>query len=179
MQIRLKDYASQVKVKTRRYGADKREFLDAYVDQLVQMGFLIDMPTADWHAAPLIVPKPGSKAKWRMTVDTRPVNAATIQEAWPMPHLEAEINDFKGSTCFASIEFVSGYWQLPLAKESWTCCGVVTPTGIRASTRVLPGLTNSGAHFQRSVEPCFSELRSNLKAWLDDFSLHAKDETSY
>lgn len=36
--------------------------------------------------------------------------------------------------------------------------------------------SNSGAHFQRSVEPCFEELRRNLKAWLDDFSLHAKGE---
>lgn len=93
-----------------------------------------------------------------------------------MPHLEAEINDFKGSKCFASIDFVSGYWQLPLAEDSWTCCGVVTPNGVLVSKRVLPGLTNSGAHFQRSVEPCFAELRMNLKAWLDDFSLYGKEE---
>ncbi len=55
---------------------------------------------------------------------------------------------------------------------------MVTPTGVAASTRVLPGLANAVSHFQGNVEPCFTELRENLKAWLDDFSLHAPDETT-
>lgn len=93
-----------------------------------------------------------------------------------MPHIEAEINDFRGSTCFASIDFVSRYWQLPLSKKSWPNCGVITLTGVCISKRVLPGLTNAGAHFQRNVEPCFAGLRKNLKAWMDDFSLHGKME---
>lgn len=176
MVIRTKKDSNPVKVRSRRYDTEKRQFLDKYVKELIDMGFWTEMPTADWQAAPLIVPKPNSRANWRFTVDTRPVNAATIEEAWPMPHIEAEINDFPGSKFFASLDFVSGYWQLLLAEESWTNCGVVTPTGVCASKRVLPGLTNAGAHFQRSVEPCFAELKKNLKAWLDDFSLHAETE---
>eukprot|EP00171_Calliarthron_tuberculosum_P002686 IDg2686t1 len=77
-----------------------------------------------------------------------------------------------------SLDFVSGYWQLPLDPESWGKCGVVTPLGVAASTRVLPGLANAVSHFQSNVEPCFAELRDNMKAWLDDFSLHATEETT-
>lgn len=86
------------------------------------MGFRIHMPTAEWQAAPLLVPK-NSKARFRVTVDTRPVNSATVPESWPIPHLEAEMSDFHGSTVFAGIAFVSGYWQLPLAEDSWTKFG--------------------------------------------------------
>ena len=176
MHTRLKQEQDSVKVRSRRYSPEKRRFLDKYVEELIDMSFWTKMPTADWQAAPLIVPKPGSKANWRLTMDARPVNAATINESWQMPHLEAEINDFRGSKCFASIDFVSGYWQLPLHEDSWTKCGVVTLTGVCASKRMLPGLSNASAHFQRSVEPCFAELRDNLKAWLDDFNLHANKE---
>lgn len=98
MKIRLKPEKNPVKVRSRRYDFEKRAFLDKDVEKLIEMGFWKPMPTADWQAAPLIVPKPNSKAKWRRTVDTGPVNADTIEESWPMPHLETEINDFRGSS---------------------------------------------------------------------------------
>ena len=72
------------------------------------------MPTAEWQAAPLLVPKPGSKAKLRMAVDLRPVNAVTVKESLPMPHLDSEMQDFAGSKFFAILDFVSAYLQLPL-----------------------------------------------------------------
>ena len=84
------------------------------------MDFVQNMPTAEWQAAPLLVAKPESKERFRMAVDQRPVNAATIKEVWPMPHLDSEVSGFAGSTCFASLEFVSGYWQLPFHPESYT-----------------------------------------------------------
>ena len=178
MRVRLQAGYRPVRVKARRYPQDQRQFLDKYVETLKQMGFFIEMPTAEWQAAPLLVPKRGSKAKYRLAVDLRPVNAATTKEAWPMPHLDSEIYDFAGSSYFASIDFVSGYWQLPLHKDSFTACGVITPKGVLASTRVLPGLANATRYFQSTVEPLFSELRDHMKAWLDDFNLHAADEST-
>lgn len=59
------------------------------------MGLLIPNPTADWQIAPHIVPKLKSKAKFRMKIDLRPVNAATKKRAWQMPHLDSEMQDFK------------------------------------------------------------------------------------
>eukprot|EP00171_Calliarthron_tuberculosum_P020891 IDg20891t1 len=112
-----------------------------------------------------------------MTVDLRPVNSATIRESWPMPHLESELQDFRGATCFASIDFVSGYWQLPLHPESYKHCGIITPRGVFVSKRVLQGLTNAVSHFQRSVEPLFASLRNCMKAWLDDFTGFARTES--
>ena len=31
-----------------------------------------------------------------------------------MPHVESEVLDFAGSKFFAVVDFVSGYWHLPL-----------------------------------------------------------------
>ena len=110
-----------------------------------------------------------------MVVDLWPVNSVTVKEAWPMLHTDSEIRDFACSTSFACRDFVSGYWQSPVHPESYTACGIVTPRGVVASTRVPPGLANANAFFQSSVEPLFRTFRAWLKAWLDDFNLHARE----
>lgn len=147
-----------------------------YVKQLVKMGFLLPNRDAEWQSAPHIVPEPNSKVRLRMTIDLRPVSSATTKTAWSMPHLDREMQDFSGSTCFACLEFCSGYWQLPLHPDSFSACGFICPDGVYSSTRVLQGLTNATAHFQSKVEPFFAELIANMKAWLDDFNLHSRDE---
>lgn len=176
MKIELQANKRPVKAKARRYPAKQRAFLNKYVDQLVSMGFLIPNANATWQAAPLLVPKPNSKAQFRLAINLQPVNAATVKEAWPMPHLDSEIHDFAGSTCFATMDFVSGYWQLPIHPDSYEACGIVCPNGTYSSPRTLPGLSNATGYFQSTVEPLFQELRPNIKAWLDDFNLHARSE---
>ena len=176
MRVELDPQKRPVKVKPRRYPPAQRQFLTKYINKLVEMDFLFSNPDADWQAAPLCVPKPGSQSKFRLAIDLRPVNAATIKKAWPMPHLDAEMGDFAGSTCFASLDFCQGYWQLPIHPESYNACGIVAPHGTYSSKRTLPGLTNATAYFQSTVEPLFAEMRSNMKAWLDDFNLFAKEE---
>ena len=111
-----------------------------------------------------------------MTVDLRPVNAATIKESRPMPQFHSEIQDFSGSNCFTSLDLVSGYWQLPLHPDSYSACDVITPRGVVISKRVLQSLANAVSFFQSSIELLFSSLRDYFKAWLDDFSIHSETE---
>lgn len=82
--------------------------MENYIQALLDLGIFTDEIVADWHAAPLIVPKLNSKSPYRMAIELRPVHAATIQKAWPMPNLEAEMLEFARSTCFACLDFVSG-----------------------------------------------------------------------
>lgn len=43
-------------------------------------------------------------------------------------------------------------------------------------TKTLQGARNSGANFQSRVEPFFSHMCHELKAWLDDFALQSPTE---
>lgn len=43
-------------------------------------------------------------------------------------------------------------------------------------TQTQQGARNSGAIFQSRVEPCFTVIRHELKAWLDDFAIQASTE---
>ena len=164
MRVRIEPGNRPARVKARRYPPDQRHFLDKHVDKLREIDFFVEIPMEEWMAALLLVPKHDSKAKLPMAVDLRPMNTATIKEAWPRPHLNSEISDFAGSTCFTISDFVSGYWQQPLHPDFYSLCGVVTTKGLVEFKRVLPGLANATSYFQSTVESLFSELRVNLKA---------------
>lgn len=164
-----------VRVKVRRYPTEQRTFLNNYLTKLAEFGLIKSDSKASWQAAPHLVPK--GKSNWRITIDLRPINAATKSENWPMPNLESELADFSGSSHFASLDFCSAYWQLPLEAQSADACGIVAPQGAFVSTRVLHGLKNATSHFQSTIPPLFSDIQEHMKSWVDDFSLHAKTET--
>lgn len=70
-----------------------------------------------WASAPRIVAKsePGA---YRMTVDTRAVNAVTEPMPWPMHDLEVDSGKLNGSEFYLTLDWWRGYWQLPLHEES-------------------------------------------------------------
>lgn len=106
------------------------------------MKVFIPNPTAEWQAAPRLVPKANSKASFRTTIDLRSVNSATESIAWPMPNIDAKLQDFEGIEFFSIIDFLSGYWQLAVHPRLYGAWGVVTPTGVYYSTTELHGLKN-------------------------------------
>lgn len=171
LKLHIKEGVQPVRAKPRRYPPEKRKFLRNYVAELEKLTLIVPATRTDWVAAPLIVPKK-PPAMYRMTMDYRPVNAATSKSTWPMPYIDAVLQDVRGSKAFAVIDFTSGYWQLPMHPDSQALHAFITPDGVMQPTRTTQGGCNSAANFQACVEPCFSELRDNLLAWLDDFALH-------
>lgn len=113
---------------------------------------------------------------FRLTMDYRLINTATITTAWPMPHIEAVQSDVQGATAFAVIEFCSGYWKLSLHADSQDLHAFMTPNGVVQTTRRTEGGCNLAHNFQACVTPCFATLREHTLAWIEDFVIHARDE---
>lgn len=175
LKIRVKPDACPVRAKPRKYPPEKREFLQRYCDQLGKLGFVKPAQRTEWVAAPLIVPK-NPPAMFRLTMDYRPVNAATLKTTWPMPHIDAVLTELQGARAFANIDFCSGYWQLPLHEDSQHLFSFMTTNGVVQPTRTTQGGCNSAPNFQACVEPCFQQLRKHILAWLDDFIVHEVEE---
>ena len=178
MKIVLKAGAVPFRAKPRRYSIEQRMFIINFIRQAEEFGFVRKNPHAQWVSAPLLVAKAGP-SKFRITFDLRAINAATVPMTWPMPHIESELADMNGCSVFAIIDFVSGYWQLPLEGGSQEYHSILTPIGIYSSTRTLQGGRNGVANFQATVVPCFDSLSSHLKAWLDDFLIHTHSEREH
>lgn len=55
---------------------------------------------------------------------------------------------------------------------------IQTPIGVFTPTCILQGSTDAGNHFQSVTSNSFDEIGDNLLQYLDDFLLHAVDETN-
>lgn len=173
LRINLKPEAQPVRVKLRNYSATQREFMANLVSELMRHGLVYPNPKSCWSSAPLIVPKPGP-ARFRFTVDLRPVNRFTTQHQYPMPILEQELTKLADSRFYANFDFVHSYWQLPLHPESQECQSFITPDGVYSPTRVLHGTTNAVTHLQSSLTLTIPDkLKPNILLWLDDCLLHS------
>lgn len=73
----------------------------------MKLGFMKLAQHPKCVAAPLIVPKK-PRAMLRMTLDYRLVNAATVKITWPMPYVEAKLDETTASKPYAGNDFCSG-----------------------------------------------------------------------
>ena len=70
---------------------------------------------AVWASAAMAAPQKGG---FRLVSDYRVVNKQIEKAPGVMPNQEAEIANFRGSTCFGKLDMLQGYWQMPLAAEA-------------------------------------------------------------
>ena len=168
LKVHVRPDAVPVKCKQRRYSPLHREYLRQHLDDLVAAGLLYPNHRSRWASPPRIVSKkePG---QYRMTVDTRGVNACTEPMHWPMPDLESAPACVEGSSAYLLLDWFRGYWQLPLAEESQELYTVMTDRGLYTPTRVLMGSADAVAYCQGTVQLIFGDLMDRcMLAWLDD-----------
>lgn len=178
LKIVLKGGATPIRVKLRNYSQEQREFLQKLIAELVRCDMVYPNPTASWASAPLLVYKSGP-AKFRFTVDLRPINQFTVQHHFPMPNLEVELTKVSSSRVYATLDLSHGYWQFPLDESSQECQSFITPDGVFTPKRVLHGTTNAVTYLQSTIAHILPmDVRENVLYWLDDILCHAPDEST-
>jgi Reverse transcriptase (RNA-dependent DNA polymerase) len=173
--IKLRDGAEPVRMSARKYAPPQLKFMRDKIRESEELGLVYNNTRAEWASPPLILPKPGPD-QYRMTVDLRVSNASTKPTAWPMPNLQDEMHGLHGSEVFATLNFCQGYWQIPLHNDSQDCQSFITPDAVYTPTRVLHGTRNATQHLQSVLIVMMDDIKSNIKAWLDDCLLHTKTE---
>jgi hypothetical protein len=174
--IRLKEMAKPVKCTQRRYAEPQRNFLQETIRKLEAIGAVVKTARSRWASPALAVPKPGAEG-FRFTVDCSAVNRQTVAVTSAIPHVGAMLQRVEGSNCYASMDLVQAYWQIPLAEETREILSIQTPCGVYSPTRLLQGSTDAGNHFQAVTSDAFAPLEDNLLQYMDDFLLHASYET--
>ncbi|ETV96446.1 hypothetical protein H310_10198 [Aphanomyces invadans] len=107
LRVRVKPGAVPVKCGLRRYPPLYMEYLEGHVAELERAGLVYRNNRSRWACAPRIVPKdPGD---YRMTFDSRPVNACTEPMPWPMPNLDAVLSILAGKSVYFSLDWMKGY----------------------------------------------------------------------
>lgn len=121
----------------------------------------------------MVVPKPGS-AKFRFTVDLRPVNLYTVRYHFPMLNVEQGLIKLADSKYYATFDLSHGYWQFELDEPPRECQSCIMPDEVYTPTCVLHGTTNAKMYIQSTLADLFSDsLLRHALDWLDDILLHS------
>ena len=110
-------------------------------------------------------------------MDYRKLNSITIQDAFPLPHIDEALQAVHNSNVSTSFDLVQGYMQLAMAEDD------IKKTAFRAGSSGLYkftcmpfGLSNAGSSFCRLMEQCLGDQQFvTLLLYLDDICIFAPD----
>ncbi|XP_068213861.1 uncharacterized protein [Palaemon carinicauda] len=132
---------------------------------------LIEESESPWASPVVLVPKEGGGD--RLCIDFRKLNAVTKPESYPLPRIEDCLESLGESPYLSKIDLENGYWQVPLAEESWPLTAFITRDGLY-QCRVMPfGLRNAPSCFQRLKNKVLVGI-SNCVVYLDDIVIFSK-----
>ena len=112
-----------------------------------------------------------------LCVDYHKLNSITIQDAFPLPHIDEALQVVHNCNVFTSFDLAQGYLQLAMAEED------IMKTAFRAGSSGLYEFTcmpfclsNAGSSFCRLMEQCLGDQQFvTLLLYLDDICTFAPD----
>ena len=169
--------AKPINIPTRRTPLALKDEYKKQIDHCLKTGVMIET-CSPWSAPALMVKKPNNS--WRLCVDYRKLNDVIKSDAYPLPNMEEMIDQLQGKQIFSCIDLLSGFWQIPVDKETQDKLAFSTPFG-QFTWNVMPlGIKKAPATFQRMMDFVLnSNEDKDTKAFLDDVTLATEDWESH
>ena len=159
---------------------DKLEAIQYIIKDLLEKDIIV--PANSPYSSPaLIVPKKHKQGetdihkKWRFVSDYRALNAVTITDTYKPPPIDMLLTATAGAKYYTFLDLEKGFWQLPIEKESQAATAFTIPgIGVYQFKRVVMGLKNSSAVFQRHVDRMMVGLAfRTCVAFVDDICIYS------
>ncbi|WVZ76387.1 hypothetical protein U9M48_024364 [Paspalum notatum var. saurae] len=97
---------------------DELRELKVQLQEQLDKGF-IRPSSSPWGCPALFVEKKDQGGK-RLCVDYRPLNAVTIKNKYPLPHIDILFDRLAGAKVFSKIDLRSGYYQIKIERRGHT-----------------------------------------------------------
>ncbi|WVZ75843.1 hypothetical protein U9M48_023867 [Paspalum notatum var. saurae] len=161
-----------------RMAPDELKELKTQLQEQLDKGF-IRPNSSPWGCPALFVEKKDQGGK-RLCVDYRPLNAVTVENKYPLPHIDILFDQLKGATVFSKIDLRSGYHQIKVREEDIPKTTFSTRYGLYEYLVMSFGLTNAPAFFMYLMNSVFmNELDKFVVVFIDDILVYSKNEKEH
>jgi hypothetical protein len=114
-----------------------------------------------WSSALHLVPKKDNG--WRPCRDYSALNARTIPDRYPVPHIHDYSHQLSGCRLYSKIYLVRAYNQIPVHPRDIPKTAIITPFGLFEFPFMSFGLRNATQTFQRFMDEVLRGLRLLLR----------------
>ena len=144
------------------------------IDEMLGAG-VIEPSTSEWASPVCLVKKPDGS--YRFCIDYRRVNAVSRKDAFPVPDMQDALDSLRGARWFATIDLLSGYWQLGLTDRAKERSAFCTRRGLFQFRRMPFGLCGAPATFCRLMSTVLGDYIGIIcLCYLDDVIVYAKTQ---
>ena len=134
---------------------------------------VIEPSNSSWASPVCLVKK--KDGTFRFCIDYRRVNAVSKKDAYPIPDIQDALNNLRGSRYFATIDLLSGYWQLGMTDRGKERSAFCTRCGLFQFTRMPFGLPGAPGSFCRLMSIVLRDLLWVVcLCYLDDIVVYAR-----
>jgi len=163
--------AAPIKQPPRRPPLAARDAEDQIVNEMLETG-VIEPSQSPWSSPVCMVKKKDNT--YRFCIDYRRLNDVTKKDAFPVPDIKDALDSLYGAKYFATIDLLSGYWQLGLTERAKERTAFSTRRGLFQFTRMPFGLSNAPSTFCRLMQVIFKDmLYKQCLCYLDDIVVFA------
>ncbi|GFX63117.1 transposon Tf2-6 polyprotein [Trichonephila clavipes] len=149
-----------------RLSPNRKEHLRKEIDNLLAHNIIEECESP--YAAPVVL-VPKSNGTVRLCIDYRKLNAITIPDKYPLPLMEVLLHVAKSTAFMSTLDLKSGYHQVEVNPADQDKTAFVCPFGTFKYKRILFGLCNAPATFQRLMDQFRNGLPNvNILVYLDD-----------